>query len=315
MPTFNRRHMIGRALHSVLKQTWPEIEIIVVDDGSTDGTAELVRGEFADPRVRVLALDTNSGAAAARNRGLDVARGRYCAFLDSDDHWLPTKLAGQVRILVDAPSSAALCGFKVSDGRRLRTAIPRSAEANDVASLLNAKQEPIVTSCIMIDRNVVPVNLRFDERLRVLEDLDFVCQAVTHGPVSVDRRPTVHKRLGDWHRLYDADSAAQSRILIIDKYRPQLSLAARSQVITRVFLQTRDHEVLTEARSRGDLQFAERLVARLRPTRRAAFLMQSLQLGRSLTWSRIRRRALDHVRSAVFSARPLFRQDRREQET
>jgi glycosyltransferase involved in cell wall biosynthesis len=90
MPTFNRRATIMRAVDSVLAQTYRDWELIVVDDGSTDGTAEALRG--IDPRVRVL-VQPNRGAAAARNTGIAACRGRYITFLDSDDEWLPHFLA------------------------------------------------------------------------------------------------------------------------------------------------------------------------------------------------------------------------------
>ncbi len=91
LPTFNRRSTLPRAIKSVLAQTWTDWELIVVDDGSTDGSADLVEA-IADPRVR-LARQSNRGAAAARNHGLSLCRGRWITFLDSDDEWLPNFLA------------------------------------------------------------------------------------------------------------------------------------------------------------------------------------------------------------------------------
>ena len=90
IPTFNRADLVVEALGSVFAQTLDDLEAILVDDGSTDGTAERVRERFAgESRLRVLEKP-NGGASSARNRGLDVARGRYVAFLDSDDLYLPT---------------------------------------------------------------------------------------------------------------------------------------------------------------------------------------------------------------------------------
>jgi len=90
MPTFNRRATIRRAVDSVLAQTYQDWELIVVDDGSTDQTAEALRD--IDPRIRIL-VQANRGAAAARNAGIAACRGRYITFLDSDDEWLPHFLA------------------------------------------------------------------------------------------------------------------------------------------------------------------------------------------------------------------------------
>lgn len=88
MPTFNRENVIRRAVLSVLTQSMPHFELIVVDDGSTDGTARLV-DSFTDERIRWIRSESNQGHAYARNIGLEAARGKYIAFLDSDDWWDP----------------------------------------------------------------------------------------------------------------------------------------------------------------------------------------------------------------------------------
>ena len=107
IPVFNRRELVLRAIASVLEQHSPIArEVIVVDDGSTDGTVETITRHFgADPRVRVLA-GTHAGASAARNRGLREARGELVAFLDSDDFWLPRLLAVVATVLQRYPQLA-----------------------------------------------------------------------------------------------------------------------------------------------------------------------------------------------------------------
>lgn len=97
IPTYNRAFVIGDAIRSVLEQTFQDFEIIVVDDGSTDNTAEVVKS-FNDDRIRYIRLDKNRGAAAARNVGTRESKGEYIAFLDSDDLWLPTKLEKQLEV-------------------------------------------------------------------------------------------------------------------------------------------------------------------------------------------------------------------------
>jgi len=96
IPTYNRAGLIARAIDSVLAQTHQTLEVVVVDDGSTDRTAELIKTRYgAEPRVRYL-TQTNQGVSAARNRGLGAARGEYVALLDSDDVWKPWKLELQL---------------------------------------------------------------------------------------------------------------------------------------------------------------------------------------------------------------------------
>lgn len=96
IPTYNRAHLIGRSIQSVLDQTYRDFEIIVVDDGSSDNTEEVITG-FIDARIRYVRHQQNKGAGAARNTGIKLAKGKYIAFQDSDDEWLPTKLEIQIK--------------------------------------------------------------------------------------------------------------------------------------------------------------------------------------------------------------------------
>ena len=96
IPTFNRRYLLERAIASVQKQTYTCWELIVVDDGSTDGTRSFVQS-FQDDRIRYLRNEVKQGAQCARNKGLQAARGKYIAFLDSDNEWYADKLDLQVQ--------------------------------------------------------------------------------------------------------------------------------------------------------------------------------------------------------------------------
>ena len=96
IPTFNRENTIIRAIESVLNQTYDKLEVIVVDDGSTDRTPDLLKN-IVDERVRYYANYENVGPLGARNRGIDLARGIYVAFQDSDDVWNKDKIEKQVK--------------------------------------------------------------------------------------------------------------------------------------------------------------------------------------------------------------------------
>lgn len=99
IPTYNRLEVLPRAIESVLNQTYRNFELIVVDDGSTDGTRQRYED---DPRIIYL-LRENGGVSAARNSGIEIATGTYIAFLDSDDEWLPRKLEYQIALFKGAP--------------------------------------------------------------------------------------------------------------------------------------------------------------------------------------------------------------------
>jgi glycosyltransferase involved in cell wall biosynthesis len=97
VPTYNRAHVVPRAIASVFNQTFTDFELLIVDDGSTDDTLAAVQA-FASPRMRYLSHKENSGASSARNTGIKASRGDYIAFLDSDDEWAPSKLEEQVAL-------------------------------------------------------------------------------------------------------------------------------------------------------------------------------------------------------------------------
>ena len=115
IPTYNRDYVLRSALQSVLSQSFRDFEVLVVDDASTDTTRELVT-QFTDPRVHYLRQDTNNGVAAARNLALEMARGEYVSFLDSDDVWMPEKLQREVSFLDATPDvDAVFSDLKKSD--------------------------------------------------------------------------------------------------------------------------------------------------------------------------------------------------------
>ena len=107
IPTYNRAAMIGRAIESVLHQTHHDFELIVVDDASTDDTEAVIRS-YPDSRILYLRHSENRGGSAARNTGIEAARGQYIAFLDSDDEWLPDKLTHQLALLREASKQVGL---------------------------------------------------------------------------------------------------------------------------------------------------------------------------------------------------------------
>lgn len=108
IPTYNRGYIVREAIESVLAQTFGDFEVIVVDDGSADDTAEKIAA-IRDSRVRYI-RQSNAGVSAARNRGVAEARGEIISFLDSDDLWKPEKLTHEVRFLEEHPEVPAVFG-------------------------------------------------------------------------------------------------------------------------------------------------------------------------------------------------------------
>ena len=172
VPTYNRAHLVGRAIQSVLNQTYQDFEIIVVDDGSTDNTEELVKS-FNDPRIRYIRHDQNRGGSAARNTGIKMARGEYIAFQDSDDEWLPEKLEKQMRVFENAPAEVGVVytGFWRIEGDK-RIYIPSDKisrkEGNIQGELL--KGNFVTTQATVLKKECFEKAGMFDQRLPRFQD-------------------------------------------------------------------------------------------------------------------------------------------------
>lgn len=101
LPTYNREHMVGKAIESVLKQSYTDFELIIIDDGSTDKTEQVI-ASYNDKRIRYYRMQENGGQSKARNRGMQMAKYDYLAFEDSDDLWRPEKLEVQMNAMKKA---------------------------------------------------------------------------------------------------------------------------------------------------------------------------------------------------------------------
>ncbi|MDD5505562.1 MAG: glycosyltransferase family 2 protein [Candidatus Omnitrophica bacterium] len=112
IPTYNRSHVLKRALLSATSQTYQNIEILVVSDGSTDATEEIVKS-IADPRIKYICHEKNRGLAATRNTGIKNSTGEYVTFLDDDDEWLPEKISRQIDIFKNI---SAIIGLIFTNG-------------------------------------------------------------------------------------------------------------------------------------------------------------------------------------------------------
>src|SRR5574341_762936 len=128
IPTHNRSGLLPRAIKSVLGQSYPHFEVIIVDDASLDGTQEVVEA-LGNGRLLYLRHTTNLGGSAARNTGIRAARGELVAFLDDDDEWLPQKLARQIQAALNAhhdqwPVVYTGLQYVAADGQMLRTTRP-----------------------------------------------------------------------------------------------------------------------------------------------------------------------------------------------
>jgi glycosyltransferase involved in cell wall biosynthesis len=215
IPTYNRGWVLREAVDSVLAQDFKDFELIVVDDGSTDNTREIL--ESYDHDLIVL-RQSNRGVSAARNRGIAAGRGRLVAFLDSDDLWLPRKLSSQVDFFNSNP--AALVnqteeiwirnGVRVNPKTRHRKFSGMIFEKSLALCLVSP-------SAVMMKRSLFDEVGLFDEDLPACEDYDLWLRISRRYPVHLIETPLVIKRGGHADQLSQAPGLDKFRIQALKK--------------------------------------------------------------------------------------------------
>lgn len=185
LPVYNRENAIAEAVRSVLSQSFESFELIVVDDGSTDRSCEMIE-QFDDPRLRAIRLAENAGGNAARNRGIEAARAPLIAFLDSDDSYLPHKLDFTVRFFADHPEvDVLLDSFIKRYPERDRDDLElRNPVLEDQAKILEALFNRRIwkaTPGIAVRRDAAIRAGLFDEALKRRQDFDFILRLAKVG--------------------------------------------------------------------------------------------------------------------------------------
>lgn len=193
IPTYNRAAKTVRAVNSVLAQSYRSIEIIVVDDGSTDNTSLALQSVFGD-KIRYF-RKTNGGVSSARNFGIAQTKGEYVAFLDSDDLWLPNKIEMQVKYL-DAHESygMVLTGYEHFENENSAPKIinRRSQIPRDGNILENILLNPsLVPSTVMVRKSALDKIGVFDESLPTAEDLEFHFRMASQFPIGLIDMPLI----------------------------------------------------------------------------------------------------------------------------
>lgn len=196
LPTFNRARTIRRAIDSVLAQSFQDYELLVIDNGSTDGTLAAVR-TYADPRVRYHPCHERRGPGAARNHGLELARGRHIAFIDSDDEWLPGKLALQVEVLENDDDDLGLVYTDMwwvsLRGTRVYHESPSVTPGRLLDSRLRFYQVYNVgIQSTLARRECVEAVGRFREDLACFEDMEFLIRFARRYRCHHLRKPMVN---------------------------------------------------------------------------------------------------------------------------
>lgn len=254
IPTFNRRPFLRHSLDSVLSQTRPADEIIVVDDGSSDDTQALIRQCY--PTVRYLYQD-NQGISAARNYGIRHAAGDWLAFLDSDDEWLPQKLEKQMSTLQQQPDYRVIhC-----NEHWLRNGSPKKQQAKHrkYGGYIFQRCLPLCVispSAAVIHRSVFDRVGLFDTAMTVCEDYDMWLRITCRYPVLFVDEPLIVKHGGHADQLSQRYSGMDRfRIRAIKKVLEEDVLSFEDRKAAVAMLQEKITIYLNGARKYGNNEF------------------------------------------------------------
>jgi glycosyltransferase involved in cell wall biosynthesis len=220
IPCYNGEPYIAETLESVLAQSEPVREVIVIDDGSKDGSAAVVEGYVEKTAGRVVLIrQDNAGESRARNVGIQRAAGAYIGFLDADDLWMPDKVKLQVEALAGHPEAVGVHARVFNFSKTLddagRAETEKTKDAPSVEELI--QYHWIAPSSLMVRREVLmDRGIRFEEAIRHAEDMLFIADLRLAGPLRLVDQPLVAKRVhvqqqsrNPWHTIRSGESRTQ----------------------------------------------------------------------------------------------------------
>jgi glycosyltransferase involved in cell wall biosynthesis len=213
IPTFNRASLLPRAINSVLGQTFRDWELIVVDDGSGDGTDLPPRAAADEPKISLVRLPQNRGVSHARNTGVRRSSGRFIAFLDSDDEWLPPKLERQIAWMGTHPDYR-ICQTReywIRHGKRVNPPVTHEKVGGSIFEQSLARCMITPSSVIML-RDLFDESGGFDESLPACEDYDLWLRITCRYPVGLIDEYLLRRYGGHADQL-------SSTVPVLDSYR------------------------------------------------------------------------------------------------
>jgi len=223
LPSYNRQNYISRAIESVLNQTYKNFELIVVDDASEDDTPNIV-SKFNDIRIKYIRFSEQRGAAFARNEGIKIAKGKFIAFQDSDDEWLPDKLQMQIEILNSASDKVGVAYSMMlgmdNNNQEIRVTPPRFTPEDKIIykQALAGKLMGLGLVCSLIRKSCFDKAGMFDERFKRFIDLDLFIRISRHYYFCYIDKPLIRYSISEDSVSKDLESLVEAQELILKKY-------------------------------------------------------------------------------------------------
>ncbi|MDE0731464.1 MAG: glycosyltransferase [Gammaproteobacteria bacterium] len=260
IPTYNRCNLIGRAVESVLRQSFPAEEICVVDDGSCDGTQDFIRSTF--PEVKYV-YQENAGVSSARNRGLVETSAEWVAFLDSDDVWLDKKLEVQRAAFEAAPNFRLIHSDEIwiRNGQRVNP----MKKHRKFGGKIFERCLPlclISPSAVIIERTLFDEVGVFDESLPACEDYDLWLRICCHYPVLYVDRPLLEKHGGHDDQLSKEHwGMDRFRVVALENLLNSSVLNEQQRTLAISAIKEKCLILISGALKRNNLDLAEQFVA------------------------------------------------------
>jgi len=219
LPTYNRCHTIPRAINSVLNQTYTNWELIIVDDGSTDGTKNLLRELIHDKRIKYH-YKKNKGPSSARNFGVSISKGTYICFLDSDDEFVANKLIKHIFEMkkFNAPASISNVRVYYPHGKKIRV-YNKKRFLVSYQNLIDSKIGSLMN--IVIKKGIIK-NLKLDPTLSIAEDLDLILRILESNQSILFINETllnVYKDTNNKRLSSDYDRKIKNYLFLISKFQ------------------------------------------------------------------------------------------------
>lgn len=255
IPTYNREKTILRALQSVLDQTYANIEVLVIDDGSTDSTAEIVNS-ISDERVKYIVLEKNGGPAGARNVGVQMASGEWIAFQDSDDCWHKDKLEVQMAYAKEHPEySMIYCMYNVNfeDGRTVvvpSQPLPEEMQDDMLNTLL--VRNVIGAPCILVKKKEFLTVGGFNTTYNALEDWEFAIRFAKKYRIGFAAKPLLE--------CYMSSSGVSSNMGAYFEARCKMLGQYKTEMIQNDLLEIVMQDILVRAQQEGVLDSVKKIM-------------------------------------------------------
>lgn len=243
IPTHNRANLLIKSVESVLAQTYKELEVIIVDDHSTDNTKEVIQQLKAkDNRVNYF-INPGKGANAARNYGIKMAKGEYVAFNDDDDLWLPEKLEKQTLALIKNDADICFCTYEMNGKFYPFKNCENSNEVNKLLSNFSI----IGTPTLLLKKSIIVSGDKyFDEKLNALQDWDFLLNFVPDYKFHHLNEVLIVVNRTQVSITNNSQKLIESHLFILDKHRlffkKSGTLPSRLNVIANMYYNSKDYK-------------------------------------------------------------------------